>query len=318
MSACLDSFNWQFSKTLTNFRIMDRKKSTDFDQGLLDLFDKYVHGLLGRRSFLREASKYAVGGITVAGIMESLSPNYAFARQVDPEDPSLHTEYISYESPTGNGDMRGYLARPKIPDGKLPGVLVVHENRGLNPYVEDVVRRLGKAGYVAFGPDALWPLGGYPGNDDDGRAMQRKLDRGKIVEDFIEGARVLESYELCNGNLGVVGFCFGGWMSNRLAVEIPDLTKAAVPYYGGQPSAEETVQIKGAVQLHFGGLDERVNAGWPAYEEALKANGVEYEAYFYEGANHGFHNDTTPRYDEVAAKLSWKRTLAFFAKHLER
>lgn len=297
---------------------MERKKASEFDQGLLELFDKYVHGLIGRRFFLREASKYAVGGITVAGIMESLSPNYAWASQVDPEDASLHTEHVLYDSPDGNGEMRGYLARPRDASGPLPGVLVVHENRGLNPYVEDVVRRLGKAGYVAFGPDALWPLGGYPGTDDEGREMQRKLDREKIVQDFMAGARKLEGFESCNGSLGVVGFCFGGWMSNRLAVELPSLIKAAVPYYGGQPSAEETARIKGAVQAHFGSLDERVNAGWPDYEKALVANGIEHEAYFYEGANHGFHNDTTPRFDEAAAALAWKRTLGFFDKHLSR
>ncbi len=297
---------------------MKRKKASDFDQGLLNLFDQYVHGFVDRRFFLKEASKYAIGGLTVAGILDSLSPNYAWARQVEPEDPSLETEYVTYDSPDGNGEMRGYLVRPKDAVGKLPGVLVVHENRGLNPYVEDVVRRLGKAGYVAFGPDALWPLGGYPGTDDEGRAMQRKLDRGLIVQDFIAGARHLESLELCNGNIGVVGFCFGGWMSNRLAVHLPELIKAAVPYYGGQPTAEETAKIKAALQLHYGGLDERVNAGWPAFEEALKANEVEYEAYFYEGANHGFHNDTTPRFDETAAALAWERTLAFFQKHLQR
>lgn len=265
---------------------MKRKKASDFDQGLLDLFDQYVHGLVDRRFFLKEASKYAIGGLTVAGILDSLSPNYVWARQVDPQDASLETGYATYESPDGNGEMRGYLVQPKHAAGKLPGVLVVHENRGLNPYVEDVVRRLGKAGYVAFGPDALWPLGGYPGTDDEGRVMQRKLDRGLIVKDFIAGARYLAAHEACNGNIGVVGFCFGGWMSNRLAVHLPDLIKAAVPYYGGQPTAEETAKIKAAVQLHYGGLDERVNAGWPAYEEALKENEVEYEAYIYEGANH--------------------------------
>ncbi len=297
---------------------MKRKNASDFDQGLLDLFDQYVHGFVDRRFFLKEASKYAIGGLTVAGLVESLSPNYAWARQVEPEDPSLETEYIKYDSPDGNGEMRGYLAQPKEMTGRLPGVLVVHENRGLNPYVEDVVRRLGKAGYVAFGPDALWPLGGYPGTDDEGRAMQKKLDRGLIVKDFIAGARHLESLDSCNGNVGVVGFCFGGWMSNRLAVHLPELIKAAVPYYGGQPNAEETARIKGAIQLHFGELDKRVNAGWPAYEEALKANDIEHEAHFYPGANHGFHNDTTPRFDEEAAALAWERTLAFFGKHLER
>lgn len=297
---------------------MKRKNAADFDQGLLDLFDQYVHGLVDRRFFLKEASKYAIGGLTVAGLVESLSPNYAWARQVEPDDSSIETGYSLYDSVDGNGEMRGYLAKPKERSGKLPGVLVVHENRGLNPYIEDVVRRLGKAGYVAFGPDALWPLGGYPGTDEEGRAMQKKLDRGLIVKDFIAGARHLESLDACNGTIGVVGFCFGGWMSNRLAVHLPDLIKAAVPYYGGQPNAEETARIKGALQLHFGELDKRVNAGWPAFEEALKANEVEHEAFFYEGANHGFHNDTTPRFDEAAAALAWERTLAFFEKHLQR
>lgn len=296
---------------------MKRKQASDFDQGLLNLFDKYVHGFVDRRFFLKEASRYAVGGLTVAAIVDSLSPNYAFARQVDPDDESLETGYEVYASPEGNGEMRGYFAKPKGNASPLPGVIVVHENRGLNPYVEDVVRRLGKAGYLAFGPDALWPLGGYPGNDDDGRALQKQLDRGKIVEDFIAGTHHLNARADCSRSIGVVGFCFGGWMSNRLAVELPDLIKAAVPYYGGQPSAEDTAHIKAAVQLHFGGLDERVNAGWPAYEQALKANGIEHEAFFYEGANHGFHNDTTPRFDEKAASLAWERTLSFFDKHLK-
>lgn len=295
---------------------MERKKASDFDQDLLNLFDKYVHGLVDRRYFLKEASKYAVGGLTVAAIVESLSPNYAWAQQVDPADPSLVAEYRTYDSPEGHGEMRGYLARPLHNEGSLPGVIVVHENRGLNPYIEDVARRLAKAGYLSFAPDALWPLGGYPGTDDEGRTMQRELDRDKIVEDFVFAAKYLSEHALCDGNVGVVGFCFGGWMANRLAVRLPELIKAAVPYYGGQPSAEETARIKGAIQLHFGSLDERVNAGWPAYEEALKANGVEHEAYFYEAANHGFHNDTTPRYDKAAAKLAWERTLAFFDTHL--
>lgn len=297
---------------------MERKKATDFNRALLEVYDKYVHGLVDRRFFLKEASKYAVGGLTVAGIVESLSPNYAWAQQIDPDDASLEVGYEKYESPEGHGEMRGYYAMPQERSGKLPGVLVVHENRGLNPYVEDVVRRLGKAGYLAFGPDALWPLGGYPGTDDEGREMQRKLDRGKIVEDFIAGANYLSQRPECNGEIGVVGFCFGGWMSNRLAVRIPELIKAAVPYYGGQPTAEETAKIKGAVQLHYGELDQRVNAGWPDYEKALKANDIEYEAYIYEGANHGFHNDTTPRYDEEAAKLAWERTLRFFDEKLDK
>ncbi|MDQ8201916.1 dienelactone hydrolase family protein [Pelagicoccus sp. SDUM812003] len=295
---------------------MERKRASDFDQGLLNLFDKYVHGLIDRRRFMKDASKYAVGGLTVGALMESLSPNYALAQQVDPDDQRIGSTYLTYQSPEGHGEMRGYLVWPSNASGPQPGVLVVHENRGLNPYVEDVTRRLAAAGYVAFAPDALWPLGGYPGNDDDGRTMQRKLDRMAIVEDFIAGAKTLSEHERCNGTIGVVGFCFGGWMSNHLAWRIPELIKAAVPFYGGQPSAEETAKIEAALQLHYGELDERVNAGWPAYEAALNEHGIEHEVYFYPGANHGFHNDTTPRYDEEAAKLAWERTLRFFDSRL--
>lgn len=294
---------------------MMRKKASDFDQDLLDLFDRYVHGLVDRRFFLKEAGKYAVGGLTVAAIVDSLSPNYAWARQVDPEDADIEASYQTYRSPDGHGEMRGYLVRP-AGVRSAPGVIVVHENRGLNPYIEDVARRLGKDGFIAFAPDALTPLGGYPGNDDEGREMQRKLERSKIVEDFVAATRWLETAEGCNGKLGVVGFCFGGWMANRLAVRLPDLVLAAAPYYGGQPSADEVPAINAALQLHYAGLDERVNAGWPAYEEALKANDKKYEVFFYDGANHGFHNDTTPRFDEEAARLAWSRTIEFFKREL--
>ncbi len=294
----------------------ERLTSADFDQELLDLYDYYVHGRLDRREFLDQAKKFAVGGATAAALLGLLNPQYALATQVEPDDERIKTQRLNYDSPEGHGDMQGLLAWPTDAKGKLPAVLVVHENRGLNPYIEDVVRRLAVAGYIAFGPDALYPLGGYPGNDDEGRTMQRELERPKIVEDFIAAAKVLHGLDGSSGQVGVVGFCFGGYMSNTLAWRIPDIISAAVPYYGGQPSAEETAKIKAPLLIHYGELDQRVNAGWPAYEEALKANDIDYTMHMYPGANHGFHNDTTPRYDETSAELSWERTLAFFDKHL--
>jgi carboxymethylenebutenolidase len=293
-----------------------RPTAHDFDQELLNLYDRYAHGLLDRRTFLDRAGKFAVGGLTAVAILEALSPKYAFAAQVPAGDPRVQTEYLKYPSPDGHGEMRGLFAKPAGATGKLPGVIVVHENRGLNPYIEDVVKRLAVAGFVAFGPDALWPLGGYPGTDDQGREMQSKLERAKINEDFVAATRFLQSHAACNGTVGVTGFCFGGGMSNYLAARLPDVVKAAVPYYGGQVAAEEARKIKGALLLHFAELDERVNAGWPAYEIALKAAGVSYEAHFYPKTNHGFHNDTTPRYDAAAAELSWQRTIAFFKAKL--
>ena len=293
-----------------------RPTAHDFDQELLNLYDRYAHGLLDRRTFLDRAGKFAVGGLTAVAILEALSPKYAFAAQVPAGDPRVQTEYLKYPSPDGHGEMRGLFAKPAGATGKLPGVIVVHENRGLNPYIEDVVKRLAVAGFFAFGPDALWPLGGYPGTDDQGREMQSKLERAKINEDFVAATRFLQSHAACNGTVGVTGFCFGGGMSNYLAARLPDVVKAAVPYYGGQVAAEEARKIKGALLLHFAELDERVNAGWPAYEIALKAAGVSYEAHFYPKTNHGFHNDTTPRYDKAAAELAWSRTLAFFKTHL--
>ncbi len=293
-----------------------RPTAYDFDQELLNLYDRYAHGLLDRRTFLDRAGKFAVGGLTAVAILEALSPKYAFAAQVPAGDPRVQTEYLKYPSPDGHGEMRGLFAKPAGATGKLPGVIVVHENRGLNPYIEDVVKRLAVAGFVAFGPDALWPLGGYPGTDDQGREMQSKLERAKINEDFVAATRFLQSHAACNGTVGVTGFCFGGGMSNYLAARLPDVVKAAVPYYGGQVAAEEARKIKGALLLHFAELDERVNAGWPAYEIALKAAGVSYEAHFYPKTNHGFHNDTTPRYDAAAAELSWQRTIAFFKAKL--
>jgi carboxymethylenebutenolidase len=295
---------------------MTRRTAKDFDQELLDLYDYYVHGQIDRRGFIDRAAKFAVGGLTAAALLEMLSPQYAFAAQVPKEDDRVFSEYLKYPSPDGSGEMRGLFARPAGATGKLPGVIVVHENRGLNPYIEDVARRVALAGFVAFAPDALWPLGGYPGNDDEGRALQAKLDRGKITEDFVAAARFLHAHAGCNGSLGVVGFCFGGLMANTLAWRLPDIIKAAVPYYGGQASAENAAKIKGALLLQFAELDTRVNAGWPDYQKALQAAGVEHEAHFYPATNHGFHNDTTPRYDKAAAELSWTRTIEFFRKKL--
>ncbi len=296
---------------------MERKTASDFDQELLDLYDYYVHGRLDRREFLDQAKKFAVGGMTAAALLGMLNPQYALATQVEPDDDRIKTERLNYKSLKGHGDMQGLLARPANAKGPLPAVVVVHENRGLNPYVQDVVRRLAVAGYLAFGPDALYPLGGYPGNDDEGRTMQRKLDRDKVTEDFVAAAELLHTHSESSGKIGVVGFCFGGGMSNTLAWRLPNIIKAAVPYYGGQPTADQAALIKAPLLLQFGELDKRVNAGWPAYEEALKANGVEHTAHFYPGTNHGFHNDTTPRYDETAAELSWSRTLDFFDQHLK-
>jgi carboxymethylenebutenolidase len=291
---------------------MERKTAAEFDQDLLYAYDLYAHGQIDRREFFKRASRYAVGGLTAVAILEMLSPHYALAAQVQKDDERISADYVNYASPDGHGEMRGLLVKPARAAGRVPGVIVVHENRGLNPYIEDVARRGAVAGFVAFAPDALYPLGGYPGNDDEGRAMQQKLDRAKITEDFVAATRFLHKHEACNGSLGVTGFCFGGWMANMLAVRLPDLVKAAVPYYGGQPAAGDVPKIKAALQLHYAELDERVNAGWPAYEAALKAAGVSYEAHLYPGVNHGFHNDTTPRYDREAAELAWKRTIAFF------
>ena len=295
---------------------MNRRTAQEFDQELLDLYDYYVHGQIDRRGFLDRAAKFAVGGLTAVALLELLSPQYAFAAQVPKEDARVATEYLKYPSPDGSGEMRGLFARPAGATGKQPGIVVVHENRGLNPYIEDVTRRVALAGFVAFAPDALYPVGGYPGNDDEGRALQAKLDGKKITEDFVAAVKFLHAHPACNGSLGVTGFCFGGGMANTLAWRLPDLVKAAAPYYGGQPNAENTAKIKAALLLHYAELDTRVNAGWPAYETALKAAGVKYEAFIYPKVNHGFHNDTTPRYDQAAAELSWTRTIEFFKKQL--
>ena len=295
---------------------MERKRASDFDQELLNLYDDYAHGRIGRRGFLQGAAKFAVGGLTAEALLASLSPNYAFAQQVAKDDSRIRTEYLEYASPKGAGKMRGYLARPATAEDKLPAVLVVHENRGLNPYIEDVTRRLGVAGFLAFAPDALTPLGGYPGNDDEGRTLQRQRDPEEMTQDFIAAAELLQKHALSSGKVGVVGFCYGGAVANALAVRLPDVIVAAVPFYGRQPAAEDVPKIKASLLLHYAELDRRVNAGWPAYEEALKAARVHYTAHVYKGTNHGFHNDTTPRYDEAAAKLAWQRTIDFFNANL--
>ena len=291
---------------------MDRKI---FDQRVLDLYDRYAHGLINRRQFLERAAAYTASGLSASALLGSLSPNYALARQVDPDDDSIDTRYEEYSSPKGGGQMRGYLAAPSSRDTKLPGVLVIHENRGLNPYIEDVVRRLSVAGFIGFAPDALTPLGGYPGSDDEGRELQAQRERAEMLEDFIAGFRHLQSHDWCNGTAGCVGFCFGGWVSNALAVHVPDLA-AAVPFYGGQPAAEDVARIRAPLLIHHAEHDERVNAGWPAYEAALEKAGVDYTEYTYDDTNHGFHNDTTPRFDEGAADLAWRRTIEFFRRKL--
>jgi carboxymethylenebutenolidase len=295
---------------------VERKRATDFPQELLDLFDHYVHGEISRRRFLDGAAKYAVGGLTAMAIWESLKPNYALAEQVPKDDQRLQTGYETVPSPQGNGSIRGYFVRPANPNGKLPGVLVIHENRGLNPYIEDVARRLGIANFLAFAPDGLTSVGGYPGNDEKGAELFGKVDKNKMFEDFVAAAAWLQSRPECTGKIGVVGFCFGGTMANKLAVRLPDLA-AAVAFYGQQPSAADAARIKAPLLLHYASLDTRITGGWPAYEEALMANHIRYEAYIYEGVNHGFHNDTTPRYDESAAKLAWQRTLDFLNKYLK-
>jgi carboxymethylenebutenolidase len=293
---------------------MDRKKATDYPQELLTIFDRYVHGEISRRSFLDAAAKYAVGGTTAMAIWESLRPNYAWAEQIAKDDPRLKTDYESVPSPQGNGSIRGYLARP-AKAGKLPAVLVIHENRGLNPYIEDVARRLAVANFMAFAPDGLTSVGEYPRDDEKGAVLFTKVDENKMIQDFLASAEWLKSRPDCTGKLGAVGFCFGGRMVNTLATRLPDLS-AAVPFYGTQPTAEDAAKIKAPLLLHYASLDTRITSGWPAYEQALKANHVVYTGYVYEGANHGFHNDTTPRYDEPAAKLAWQRTLDFFNKYL--
>ena len=295
---------------------MERRKASDFPPQVLELFDGYVHGRISRRDFLDNAGKFAVGGFTAAAMLESLRPNYALAQQVAKDDRRIKTEYVSYPSPRGSGTVRGYLARPADAAGKLPGIVVIHENRGLNPHIEDVARRLALEGFMAFAPDALTPLGGYPGDDEKAAQLFGQLDSAKRTEDLVAAADYLKARPDCTGKIGVVGFCFGGTVANTIAVRMPDLA-AAVPFYGGQPSADDAAKIKAPLLIHYAGNDDRVNAGWPAYEAALKANGVKYEMFMYPGTQHGFHNDTTPRYDEAAAKLAWSRTVAVFKANLK-
>jgi carboxymethylenebutenolidase len=282
------------------------------------LFDKYVHGLIDRRGFLDGTAKYAVGGVTAVGILEALTPKYAEAQiQIPAEDRRIKGEYVEYPSPEGYGKARAYLVRPANATGRLPGVVVIHENRGLNPHIADVARRAALAGYVALAPDALFTLGGYPGTDEQGVEMQRKLEQPKMLADFIAGARYLKAHKETTGRIGATGFCFGGSIVNNMAVQMGADLAAGVPYYGGQPRAEDVPKIKAAMLIHYAENDERINAGWPAYEAALKANRIPYQAYFYPGTQHGFHNDTTPRFSPEAAKLSWQRTLDHFTKTLK-
>jgi carboxymethylenebutenolidase len=291
-------------------------KASDFPREVLDVFDHYVHGEIGRREFIERATKFAIGGMSAAAMLDALRPDYAWAQQVRKDDARIRAEYVTYASPQGSGTMRGYLVRPANMNGKLPGIVVVHENRGLNPYIEDVARRLAVADYVAFAPDALAPLGGYPGDDEKGAALFAKLDPAKRTEDLMAAVPFLATRPECNGRVGAVGFCFGGGIVNQMAVRFPDLA-AAVPFYGAQPSAAETAKIKAPLLIHYAGLDERIDAGWSAWKEALDRDRVRYREYTCPNVNHGFHNDTTPRYDEQAAKLAWSRTLAFFDEHLK-
>jgi carboxymethylenebutenolidase len=295
---------------------MQRQTANDFPQELLNLFDQYVHGSIDRRGFLDRAGKFAVGGTTAAMLLDALNPNFAAAQQVPKDDKRLKTEYVEYDSPNGTGKMRGYLARPANAAGKLPAVLVIHENRGLNPHIEDIARRLALEGFMAFAPDALTPLGGYPGDEDKARELFPKLDQTKTREDFVNGANYLKNRPDSTGRIGAVGFCYGGGIANMLATRVADLA-AAVPFYGGQAQAADVPKIKAALLIHYAENDERINAGWPAYEAALKANNVRYAAYIYPGTQHGFNNDTTPRYDANAAKLAWTRTVEHFNKHLK-
>ena len=309
---------------------MDRKKSSDFPPEVMQLFDGFVHGRLSRRDFLDRAAKYAVGGFTAAAMLEALTPNFAWAEQVKPNDSRIEAGYASYESPKGNGQMRGYLAEPANPGthpvhGRAsgdrrrrasPAVVVIHENRGLNPYIEDVARRLATEGYVAFAPDALTPIGGYPGDEDKAREMFPRLDAAKMREDLLAAVEFVKLRPDFNGKVGAVGFCFGGGIANLIATRYPDLG-GAVPYYGVQPPAEEAAKIRCPMLIHYASEDARIDAGWPAFEKVLKEHRVKYQAYIYPNTQHGFHNDTTPRYDEPAAKLSWQRTLDFFKTNLK-
>ena len=295
---------------------MSQVNKEDIKQEVFDLYDDYAHNRLDRRDFVQKLSLYAVGGLTVTSLMSFLMPDYKDKIQVKADDPRLQSGYINYQSPKGGGSIKGLLSKPVDAKGKLGGVLVVHENRGLNPYIEDVGRRAALAGFISLAPDALTPLGGYPGNDDEGRTMQAKRNPKEMEEDFIAAYEYLKNHKDCNGKVGVVGFCYGGGIANTLAVRIPDLA-ASVPFYGSQPAAADVPKIKAPLMIHNASLDTRIMAGAPAYEAALKENGKKYQAFIYEGANHGFHNDTTPRYDKTAAELAWKRTVDFFKENLK-
>lgn len=294
---------------------MARLAAEDFDPALLELYDYYVHGRISRREFLDRASVFAVGGLTAGGLLAALSPDYALAQQVSFTDPDIVAEYITYPSPKGHGSVRGYLVRPARIAGTVPGVVVVHENRGLNPYIEDVARRVAKAGFLALAPDGLSSVGGYPGNDDKGRELQSRVDPAKLMNDFFAAIEFLMRGDLTTGKVGITGFCYGGGVANAAAVAYPELA-AAVPFYGRQPRPEDVSRIRAPLLLHDAELDKGINEGWPAYEAALKASGKIYEAYIYPGVNHGFHNDSTPRYDEAAAKLAWERTIGWFRRYL--
>ena len=295
---------------------MKSLKKEDISQEVFDLYDDYAHNKIDRKEFLKKLSMFAVGTITLPALLSFISPNYEENTIIKQDDSRLDSNFITYNSSKGGGAIKGLLSKPKETSEKLPGIIVVHENRGLNPYIKDVARRAAIENYITLAPDALSPLGGYPGNDDDGRALQRKRDRNEMLEDFIAAYHYLKNHKDCNGKVGVVGFCFGGWISNMMAVKIPDL-KAAVPYYGRQPQEEDAVKIKSPLLLQYAELDKRVNAGWSEYEKILIKNNVSYKVYFYLNVNHGFHNNTTPRFDEQAAKLSWKRTIAFFNESLK-
>ncbi|NKB53053.1 MAG: prolyl oligopeptidase family serine peptidase [Rhizobiaceae bacterium] len=294
---------------------MQRMTAKDFEPELLELYDYYAHGMMSKREFLDRAGKFAVGGVTAIALLKMLSPQYAMAEQVSFNDPDIKATYVDYDSPNGNGMVNAYLVKPRNAAEKLPAVLVIHENRGLNPYIKDVARRAAKAGFMALAPDGLTSVGGYPGNDEEGKALQKTVDRAKLMNDFFAGYEHLAARDDSTGKVGCVGFCYGGGVCNALAVAYPELS-ASAPYYGRQAKAEDVPRIQAPLLLHYGALDKRVNAGWPAYEAALKEHGKNYTAHIYEGANHGFHNDSTPRYDEAMAELSWNRTIEFFKQHL--
>ena len=295
---------------------MKKLTKEDISQGAFDLYDDYAHNKIERRQFIEKLSLYAIGGITVPALLSFMSPNYIDNILIKPTDQRLFSEFITYNSPKGGGKIKGLLSKSTEKKGKLPGIIVVHENRGLNPYIEDVGRRAAVAGFISLAPDALSPLGGYPGNDDDGRTMQRKRDRNEMLEDFIAAYHFLKAHKDCNGKVGVVGFCFGGWISNMMAVKVPSLM-AAVPFYGRQPSDADASKVKAPLLLQYAELDKRVNAGWEAYKAVLQKNKIDFKAHFYPNVNHGFHNNTTPRHNKSAADLAWKRTIDFFTDKLK-